>query len=72
LFNALVEWRRNLARASGVPAFVIFHDSTLAAVAGKRPRSRKELLTVPGIGKVKAERHGEALLELIGRHATTH
>ncbi|HUF84668.1 MAG TPA: ATP-dependent DNA helicase UvrD2 [Acidimicrobiia bacterium] len=68
LFNALVEWRRNLARASGVPAFVIFHDSTLAAVAGKRPRTRKELLAVPGIGKVKVERHGEALLELVGRH----
>ena len=72
LFNALVEWRRNLARASGVPAFVIFHDSTLAAVAGRRPRSRNELLTVPKIGKIKAERHGKALLELIGRHATTH
>ncbi|MGQ0802253.1 MAG: UvrD-helicase domain-containing protein [Actinomycetota bacterium] len=72
LFKALVEWRRNLARVSGVPAFVIFHDKTLAAVAGRRPRSRKELLSVPGIGKIKVERHGEALLELIGRHATTH
>jgi DNA helicase II / ATP-dependent DNA helicase PcrA len=70
LLAALVEWRRNLARASGVPAFVIFHDSTLAAVAGSRPRTRAELLAVPGIGKVKAERHGDALLELVGRHAT--
>jgi len=74
LFAALVEWRRNLARASGVPAFVIFHDSTLAAVADRRPRNRRELLSVPGIGKVKIERHGEALLELVGKHrpATTH
>jgi superfamily II DNA helicase RecQ len=49
---------------------VIFHDSTLAVVAGSRPRTRAELLAVPGIGKVKAERHGDALLELVGRHAT--
>jgi DNA helicase-2/ATP-dependent DNA helicase PcrA len=68
LLGALLEWRRNLARASGVPAYVIFHDSTLEAVARDRPRSRGDLLTIPGIGPVKVERHGEALLELVGRH----
>jgi DNA helicase-2/ATP-dependent DNA helicase PcrA len=68
LLGALLEWRRNLARASGVPAYVIFHDSTLEAVARDRPRSRGDLLTIPGIGQVKVERHGEALLELVGRH----
>jgi superfamily II DNA helicase RecQ len=68
LLRALLEWRRNLARASGVPAYVIFHDSTLEAVARDRPRSRGDLLTIPGIGPVKVERHGEALLELVGRH----
>jgi DNA helicase-2/ATP-dependent DNA helicase PcrA len=71
LFAALVEWRRNLARASGVPAFVIFHDRTLAAVAGVRPRTPADLLAVPGIGKVKVERHGAALLDLVRAHATT-
>jgi superfamily II DNA helicase RecQ len=69
LLGALLEWRRNLARASGVPAYVIFHDTTLEAVAEHRPRSRGELLTIPGIGPVKLERHGEALLDLVGRHA---
>ncbi|HKA94422.1 MAG TPA: HRDC domain-containing protein, partial [Acidimicrobiia bacterium] len=69
LLGALLEWRRNLARASGVPAYVIFHDSTLEAVARDRPRSRGDLLTIPGIGPVKVERHGEALLELVGQHA---
>ncbi len=68
LFDALLEWRRNLARASGVPAYVIFHDSTLHAVARDRPRSRGDLLTIPGIGPVKVERHGAALLEMVGRH----
>jgi superfamily II DNA helicase RecQ len=68
LLDALLEWRRNLARASGVPAYVIFHDSTLEAVARDRPRSRGDLLTIPGIGPVKVERHGAALLDLVGRH----
>ena len=68
LLGALLEWHRNLARASGVPAYVIFHDSTLEAVARDRPSSRGDLLTIPGIGPVKVERHGDALLELVGRH----
>ncbi len=71
LLAVLVEWRRNLARASSVPAFVIFHDSTLAAIAGVQPRTREALLALPGIGPVKAERHGDTLLELISRHAPT-
>ena len=68
LLGALLEWRRNLARASGVPAYVIFHDTTLEAVARDRPRSRGDLLTIPGIGPVKLQRHGQALLEMVGRH----
>jgi DNA helicase-2/ATP-dependent DNA helicase PcrA len=68
LFGALVEWRRNLARVSGVPAYVIFHDATLKAVAAARPDSPDALLGVAGIGPVKAQRYGEALLELVGRH----
>jgi DNA helicase-2/ATP-dependent DNA helicase PcrA len=66
----LVEWRRTLARASGVPASVIFHDATLAAVAEARPRTREALLTVPGLGPVKVERYGEALLDVVSRHAS--
>jgi DNA helicase-2/ATP-dependent DNA helicase PcrA len=66
----LVEWRRSLARASGVPAYVIFHDTTLAAVAESRPRNRDDLLALPGLGPIKVERYGEALLALIERHAS--
>jgi DNA helicase II / ATP-dependent DNA helicase PcrA len=65
LLRELVDWRRNLARASGVPAYVIFHDSTLRALATERPENRESLLDVPGIGPVKAERHGDAVLALV-------
>lgn len=70
LLGALVEWRRNLARASGVPAFVILHDATLKAVVDAEPRDRVALLRIPGIGPVKAQRHGDAVLELVNRHAS--
>jgi DNA helicase II / ATP-dependent DNA helicase PcrA len=68
LLNELLEWRRNLARVSGVPAYVIFPNTTLEAVAANRPRSRNDLLAIPGIGPVKLERHGQALLDLVGKH----
>jgi DNA helicase II / ATP-dependent DNA helicase PcrA len=69
LLEALKDWRRKLARASGVPAYVIFPDTTLKALANTRPETRDALLDVPGIGPVKAERHGDAVLELLRRHA---
>jgi DNA helicase-2/ATP-dependent DNA helicase PcrA len=69
LLDALKDWRRKLARASGVPAYVIFPDTTLNALAHTKPDNRAALLDVPGIGPVKAERHGEAVLELLRRHA---
>jgi DNA helicase-2/ATP-dependent DNA helicase PcrA len=66
----LVEWRRGLARASGVPAQVIFHDTTLAVVAEARPATRDDLLALPGFGPVLVERYGAELLALLARHAS--
>jgi DNA helicase-2/ATP-dependent DNA helicase PcrA len=63
----LVAWRKTLARASGVPAQVIFHDATLAAVAEARPTDRDALMAVPGLGPIKVERYGEELLALVAR-----
>ena len=48
-----------------VPAYVILHDSTLAEVARRRPRSLHELAAIPGIGAKKLERYGAPLLALI-------
>jgi DNA helicase-2/ATP-dependent DNA helicase PcrA len=70
VLDALVLWRRELARASKVPAYVIFHDTTLAALAGTRPSTREALLAVPGIGPVKAERYGDAVLDVVRRCAS--
>ena len=63
----LVAWRKTLARASGVPAQVIFHDATLAAVAEARPSDRAALMAVPGLGPLKVERYGDELLALVAR-----
>ena len=63
----LVAWRKALARASGVPAQVIFHDATLAAVAEARPASRDALMALPGLGPLKVERYGDELLALLAR-----
>ena len=62
---ALRAWRAGAARAAGVPAFVVLHDTTLAAVAEACPTDRSALLALPGLGPVKAERYGDALLAVI-------
>jgi DNA helicase-2/ATP-dependent DNA helicase PcrA len=68
VYQALKTWRSATARASGVPAFVIFHDTTLAAVAEAKPRDRRSLLALPGMGPVKANRYGEELLAVVADH----
>jgi ATP-dependent DNA helicase RecQ len=65
LFALLRNWRAEKAREQGVPAYVILHDRTLRELAERRPNSPEALLQVPGIGLAKAERYGEALLELL-------
>jgi DNA helicase-2/ATP-dependent DNA helicase PcrA len=68
LYDALVSWRRELARAAAVPPYVILDNKTLKNVATERPRSSDALLALPGIGPVKLERYGAALLEVVGHH----
>jgi ATP-dependent DNA helicase RecQ len=65
LFSMLRNWRAEKAREQGVPAYVILHDRTLRELAALRPNSPEALLEVPGIGVAKAQRYGEALLELL-------
>ena len=67
LFEALRGWRRDRAREQGVPPYVIFHDSTLRAVAARKPVSLRELSAIEGIGDTKLERHGESLLDALAK-----
>jgi len=66
LLEALREWRRAAAREHNVPAYVVFHDATLEAIAAARPRTLDDLGGISGIGAKKLERYGAALLEITG------
>ncbi|MBW3551141.1 MAG: DNA helicase RecQ, partial [Proteobacteria bacterium] len=62
-FKALRDWRATTAREQNVPAYVIFHDSTLRAIAEAAPDDQDELARIPGIGATKIERYGDAVLQ---------
>ncbi|HET7709256.1 MAG TPA: DNA helicase RecQ [Sphingomicrobium sp.] len=61
-FERLRAARREIAAAAGVPPYVVFHDSTLRAMAEARPASLSELARIQGIGATKLQRYGEAML----------
>ncbi len=63
-FSRLREWRLAISREQGVPAYVVFSDATLQSIADTRPTSRAQLAGVPGVGAVKLDRYGAAVLEL--------
>ena len=69
LYDHLRDLRRELAAVRGVPAYVVFNDRTLRALARVRPTSREGLGTIPGIGKSKLRRYGKRLLAEIGAYA---
>jgi ATP-dependent DNA helicase RecQ len=65
LFEALRQRRRELAEQQNLPAYVIFHDATLAQMAQLRPRTSTELLDINGVGQAKLDRYGEQFLAVI-------
>ena len=60
----LKEWRAVEAKRLGVPAYLVMHDRTLAALALERPANPKQLLEIVGMGPAKVEKFGGAILEL--------
>jgi DNA helicase II / ATP-dependent DNA helicase PcrA len=64
-FQALREWRSARARADAVPAYVVAHDQTLAAIAEARPLSLPALRRVKGMGAAKLEKYGSEILEAL-------
>ncbi|HEX9774767.1 MAG TPA: ATP-dependent DNA helicase UvrD2 [Actinomycetota bacterium] len=69
LVRALREWRRRAASAAGLPAYVIFHDATLAEIAQVRPATRAALRSVSGVGPLKMQRYGEAVLAIVANES---
>ena len=65
LFDALRAARRKIAAESGVPPYVVFHDSTLREIAAAKPRNLNELANIQGVGAAKLERYGEAMLAVL-------
>jgi ATP-dependent DNA helicase RecQ len=65
LFEQLRHLRKNLATAAGVPPYVVFHDTTLQAIAAEKPQSLDDLAHIKGIGENKIKRYGEHVLAVV-------
>jgi ATP-dependent DNA helicase RecQ len=68
LYEALREWRRATAREHNVPAYTVFHDSTLAEIARQLPQTAPQLRGIAGVGEAKLGRYGVQLLDLVKQH----
>jgi DNA helicase-2/ATP-dependent DNA helicase PcrA len=62
LFESLRAWRLQRARNDEIPPYVVFHDSTLAEIAARKPQSLGELSQIAGVGPAKLERYGDDVL----------
>jgi ATP-dependent DNA helicase RecQ len=69
LFEALRVWRRERASEQAVPPYVIFHDTTLAAIARRRPANADELASINGVGAAKLERYGADVLKVVAERS---
>ena len=69
LFQRLRAERARLAQAQGVPPYVVFHDTTLQAMASIRPASLEAFRSLPGVGEAKLARYGQAFLAVIAAEA---
>jgi ATP-dependent DNA helicase UvrD/PcrA len=65
LYTALKQWRYERATADAQPAYLVFHNTTLAEIAARRPRDLGELGAVPGVGPTKLERYGLEVLAVL-------
>jgi ATP-dependent DNA helicase RecQ len=64
-FSALKAWRAEVAKEHGLPAYVIFHDATLAEMARSQPASLDDLSQISGVGAKKLEAYGREILRVL-------
>jgi DNA helicase-2/ATP-dependent DNA helicase PcrA len=65
MFGRLRAWRKRQAEAQGVPAYVVFSDATLVAIADAGPASLSELAAIAGVGPTKLERYADPVLSVL-------
>jgi len=65
MLEELKKWRKNIAAARNIPAYCVFHDSTLIRIANQLPKTREELEAIKGIGKMKIEAYGGEILRIV-------
>jgi ATP-dependent DNA helicase RecQ len=65
LFEELRKLRKRIADEKGLPAYIVFADTTLKAMAAHRPQTEKALLSIPGVGNKKLEQYGEMFLNAL-------
>lgn len=65
LYQSLKDWRKEMAKANSVPAYVIFNDATLTELSSVQPTELKQLTSISGLGKVKIERFGKDIIQLV-------
>ena len=68
LLAHLKAWRLEESQRRGIPAYVVFHDKTLAAIAAAQPLDQRALLRIKGMGPAKFEKYGKTVLEIVRAH----
>ena len=67
LVDALRAWRKTRSTEASVPAFVVFSDATLLAIAERRPTDNAALLSIPGIGRAKLDAYGRDVIGIVSQ-----
>jgi superfamily II DNA helicase RecQ len=65
VLDELKKWRRDIAAERSIPAYCVFHDSTLIGIANRLPKTEEELEEIKGIGRKKIEDYGKAVLRMV-------
>jgi len=68
LREALKKWRREQSSFEGVPAFIVFYDTTLDELCERLPQTMSELRHVKGFGPIKVEKYGDSVLAIVSEH----
>ncbi len=71
MFNILKSVRSEIAENEGVPAFMIFHNTTLMEIAKELPTTESEFLEISGVGKMKNEKYGKLFIDSVNKYVNS-